>query len=157
MRKLKIYIDTSAFRIQDFKYIERSPIIANIDYTGDRATKWICYIARVLALIWAGWWTFFGLASGLHEGLSPVGVLRYALLPGLVFLLSAVIAWRWETIGGIVLVLEGLFLFIWYPIRYSHFSPSLIISVLSALALPPLVAGFLFLASRWRSRKLGIL
>ena len=74
--------------------------MTNINYTGDRTTKWMRYVARALALIWAGWWTFFGLASGLAEGLSPAGVLLHATLPGLIFLVSAVITWRWEAIGG---------------------------------------------------------
>ena len=50
----------------------------NMDYTGDRVTRWMRYIARALALIWAGWWTLFGLACGLSEGMRPAGVLLHA-------------------------------------------------------------------------------
>ncbi|NOU17593.1 MAG: hypothetical protein HOO91_08545 [Bacteroidales bacterium] len=122
----------------------------------DKADRRIRYIAWAVALIWACWWIFFSLASGIQKGLSLVGVLCYPKYTW-GFLVTAIIAWRWWTIGGIALVLEGLFLFIWYPIQYSHFSFSMIISVLSIFALPPLVAGFLFLSNRWRSGKEGTL
>ena len=127
-----------------------------IDYTGDRVARWMRYVARALALIWAGWWTFFGLACGLGEGMSPAGVLLHAALPGLIFLVSAAIAWRWEAIGGIVLVLEGLLVFIAYPVMtYSRFPLSTIVFVLLTMALPPLAAGFLFLASWQKSRTIA--
>ncbi len=73
-------------------------IMADIDFTGDRATKWIRYMARSLALIWAGWWTFFALVSGAGEGLKGLLANAPNALPGLVFLVSAAIAWRWEAI-----------------------------------------------------------
>jgi len=132
--------------------------MADINFTGDRATKWIRYIARSLALIWAGWWTFFGLACGLSEGMSPAAVLLHAALPGLVFLGSAAIAWRWEAIGGVALMLEGLFVFIAYPVmaHSRDFPISTIIFVLLTMALPPLAAGFLFLASWRKSKTSGI-
>ena len=86
-------------------------IVENIDHAGDRVTRWMRYIARVLALIWAGWWTFFGVACGLSEGVSPAG-----------FCFTL------------------------------HFST--IIFVLLTMALPPLAASFLFLAS-WKSRTIA--
>jgi len=111
------------------------------------------YIARALALIWAAWWAFFGLACGLGEGMSPAGVLLHAALPGLVFLVSAAIAWRWEAVGGVVLVLEGLLVLIAHPMMTSNRFPlSTILFVPLTMALPPLAAGFLFIAS-WRKSK----
>jgi len=103
------------------------------------------YIARVVALIWAGWWCFFGIACGLSEGLGLIGVIIHISVPGLVFLLSAVIAWRWELIGGIVLTAEGLIISIWYPLFAHSFPPSVIVSTLAILALPPLISGIIFL------------
>ena len=63
--------------------------MTNAKYIGDGTTKRMRYIARALALILAGWWTFFGVASGIVEGLIPAGVLLYATMPGLIFLVSA--------------------------------------------------------------------
>lgn len=121
---------------------------------GDYATKWLRYSALILALIWAGWWTFFGLASGIGEGSKPVGVLLHTAAPGLIFLASAVIAWRWERIGAIVLLVEGALILIGYPLLFRRFPLSTILFVLLTMALPPLVAGCLLLADWQKSKPL---
>ena len=115
--------------------------------------KWMCYIARAVALIWAGWWIYFGVASAIFERFNLLGILIYATKPGLIFLVSAIIAWRWQVIGSIVLMLEGFLILIVYPVMYRHLSLSTIIFTLLTLALPPLTAGFLFLVS-WRKLKM---
>jgi hypothetical protein len=117
---------------------------------GDRVTKWMRYCARALALIWAGWWTFFGLASGLGEGLDLVGVLIHTAFPGLVFLSVAALAWRWLAMGGIVLLLVGVLTFIMFPGTMRFPFPTRMLMLLT-FHLPPLVASFLSLASWWRA------
>ena len=103
------------------------------------------WIARIIALIWAGFWTFFGVASGLGERLDPAGVFMHTLLPGLVFLGSAFIPWRWQLWGGIVLILEGLAILIGYPIwAHGRFELNTIIFMLLTMALPPLISGIFF-------------
>ena len=119
--------------------------MAVIKGAGNRTTKWMRYIARGLALIWAGWLAFFGLVSGAGEGLRGILTNAPNALPGLVFLVSAVIAWRWEAIGGVALLLCGLFVFFFFHIGKNLF-------LLLTMALPPLVAGFLFLVSWWEAR-----
>jgi hypothetical protein len=109
--------------------------------------RWQWYAARALALTWAGFWTWFGLASGIAEGQSPAGIFLHAARPGLIFLLTAAIAWRWEAVGGAALVLEGLLVFILYPrMLHRSFPLSTILFVYLTMALPPLISGFLFLA-----------
>lgn len=111
------------------------------------------HISRALALLWAGWWTFFGLASGLVEGLSPIGVFIHTAVPGLVFLASVAVAWRWEAIGAVLLLAEGLLVLIGYPLMvHGRFPLSTITLVLLTMAVPPLAAGSLFFAS-WRKSK----
>ena len=39
----------------------------------------VCALA--LAFVWAGWCTFFGIPSGLGEGMNPIGVLAHAYKP----------------------------------------------------------------------------
>jgi hypothetical protein len=104
------------------------------------------HLARVLASVWAGWWIFFGLASSLAAGLSPAEVLLYTVVPGLIFLVSAVVLWQQEVMGGLILLLEGLIILIGYPMVVSgDFPPGVIIFVVSTMALPPLISGFLCL------------
>ncbi|MCK4261744.1 hypothetical protein KAX00_01415 [bacterium] len=133
----------------DFQYIDREIIMANIDYTGNRATKWMRYIARALALIWAVWWTFFALVSGAGEGLRGLLANAPNALPELVFLVSVAIAWRWEAVGGIMLLLCALGTFFFF-----HIGRHLFMHL--TFVLPPVVAGFLFLASWRKSRTLGM-
>lgn len=97
--------------------------------------------AQALALAWGGWWTFFGLASGIGEGSGPVGVLVHTLVPGGVFLATAILACRRQRLGAVLLLLEALAAAAYAaPGRpYSSF-------LLLTLALPPLVAGLLLLA-----------
>lgn len=103
------------------------------------------YSARVLAVSWALFWTWFGFGSGIAEGLTPGGVVIHTAVPGLFFALLVVVAWRWKTTGGILLVLAGLFVFVVYPILF-HRLPSLTIFLtLLTMAVPPLVAGILLL------------
>jgi hypothetical protein len=103
-------------------------------------------IARFVAVVWAGWWAVFGLLSGLGEGADVWGVVLHTLVPGGIFLLIAAIAWRWEFIGGSLLVFVGLATFQYYP-----FASSLPGAL--TLSLPPIVAGFLLLWDRIRPHR----
>jgi hypothetical protein len=115
--------------------------------------KWLRVGALALALVWAGWWTFFGIASGLSEGMNPIGVLAHATLPGLIFCASVAVAWWRESIGGIVLVLEGLVALIAYPLMTHHNFPlSTIAFVILTMALPPLAVGFLLIVDGRKRR-----
>ena len=108
------------------------------------------YIARIIALVWAGWWVFFGLASGIGEGLDPIGVVIHTAVPGLIFLVLAIIAWLRQDIGGALLVLAGLVIMVIYPLMArGSLSISTILVAMALLALPPLIAGGLCLAC-WR-------
>ena len=116
------------------------------------APQWVRNTARIIALVWAGWWVFFGVASGVGEGLDLLGVLIHTAVPGLVFLGLAVLAWFREEIGGGLLVITSLLIIVLYPVMAgSAFTLSAMIMTLILLALPPMIAGILFLAY-WRQK-----
>src|SRR5579884_2782850 len=111
------------------------------------------WIARILILAWACWWIFFAIASsisessGWHKALLPCG------LAALIFLGSALLAWRWEAAGAVLLIAEGLLVCMaYYPIRFLHGSLSTACFVLLTLAAPPLMAGLLFFLN-WRGMR----
>lgn len=108
----------------------------------------IRYGARLLALAWAGWWTFFGLASGIGEGLSGYAILLHAATPGLLFLLTGLLACRHERLGGGLLLLEGLLVLVAYPLLFSRMPSGTTLFVLLTMAVPPLLAGVVFLVDR---------
>jgi len=108
--------------------------------------KWIRNTGRALAILWAGLWLLFGMLSGVGEGLDPVGIFMHTAVPGLIFLAAALIAWRWELAGGILLFIEGL-------ATLSIFGFARTPEGFLLLVLPPFVAGGLFLADWLRSNK----
>ena len=107
------------------------------------------YAARGLAILWAGFWIWFGFASGLAEGLTPRGVLVHTAVPGLFFLVFVAVAWRWEAVGGALLVLVSILIAIAYPMLFRRLPALTIFLTDLTLALPPLVAGVLFLLHWW--------
>ena len=106
-------------------------------------------LGRALTLLWVLFWALFGLLSGLGEGMDVVGTVVHVTVPGLIFLATALLAWRYEKLGGAVLLAEGCIVAIGYPIAFQAMSVSTFIFVLLAMALPPLIAGLLFLLD-WR-------
>lgn len=75
-------------------------------------------------------------------------VLIHTTVPGLVFLVTALIAWRWQAVGGMLLLLEGLIVAVGYPWRFQgRFPLGTYVFMELTMALPPLVAGVLFLAA----------
>lgn len=97
------------------------------------ASWWLRLVARILALAWAVFWSAFGLLSGMGEGGGLQAVLAHTLMPGLVFLAAAVIAWRWDLVGGLLLALAGLAVVFAFPFARTA-------SGFLALPLPGIVA-----------------
>lgn len=96
--------------------------------------------AKCLALVWAGWWMFFSVAVGLIEKNGLIESYHNGLWIGPLSLAIALIALRWETVGGILLVLSGV----------AGAIPNLLygVSTESMLLSPaPLIAGIMLLAS----------
>jgi hypothetical protein len=113
----------------------------------------LIYAGRAISLAWAGFWLFFGIASGLSENVGPVGALLHAVLPGGVAFLTTCAAWRWPTAGGGLLVLEGLLLaVVMLTGVLNPANPSGALFLVATLVAPPIVAGLLFVGGSWRPR-----
>jgi len=80
-------------------------IVAEVKRLDRRTTRWIRYSARAITLVWVTCWiSLLGIV-----GLGALTVFPLVLLlASLILLLSVSVAWRWEIIGAVVLVLEGL-------------------------------------------------
>lgn len=117
--------------------------------TTQLAAEWMRWIARGISTLAAGFWLLILLdilACDAFVGFICVNW-EMALLLGLATfsLLSVIIAWRRESIGGLVMVLWGL---IFAAIAYLTSRPQQAISILVS-GVPFLIAGSLFLASWW--------
>ena len=104
---------------------------------GGNAGRWLYRAAVGVAFAWAIWWILFSLMSGIAESGDLLGGLIHVLVPGLVYLAAAVLAWwKWRA-GAILLAIEGLAT-LWF-FTFARTPLGLLI-----LALPPLAAALLF-------------
>jgi hypothetical protein len=99
-------------------------------------------------------WLWFGIGSAYVERAGPVNWLMHILVPGGIFVLSTLVAWRWPGIGGALLVLEGIVAlgFIVRAFLWGRFTASTLTLMCLTLGLPPLAAGILFLLNWHKSR-----
>lgn len=102
-------------------------------------------IARLLAMLWAVFWLFFFVAESLAWS-TPALVTASWAGAGLLLVVLALLPWRKEMTGGILLVVAGLLLgvayAIWAPPELPLAGRAITTAVFSG---PPLVAGTLFL------------
>ena len=138
--------------------------MTNVSDTGDRATKWIRWIARIwsspiivyslIMLTGYAWnWVTIGKAD-------PYAVEGYPLVeavpPILMFLsvLGLAIAWRWEKLGGVLALIFQLatllVLLIQRPITQDFSRSAIPYLMLVVVAIP----GILFLVAWRRSRRI---
>ncbi len=127
--------------------------MTDIEYTRPHGGKWLGWTARILALAVAVFWLWWGVGSAYVEGFSWFSLLAHSA-PGLLILIATLVAWRWEGIGGSLLVGVALLVtaFLLWAILFRGGYRQMVAIVWSTMALPPLVAGLLFLAS-WRRER----
>ncbi len=117
---------------------------------GGRRPEWVRFVGRSLVLLWAGFWIYFGVASGASERLSLQGVLLHALVPGGIFLVLAVAALRWERPAGWILAVASLAGFTAY-LAFMGFPLPVRIMYGAMIALPGLLTGLLLLIGARRT------
>ena len=103
---------------------------------------------RALALAWAGFWIFV-FAAESWAWHTPVLIALPWVGAGLLFLFLALLPWRWERTGGILLVLTGSTA----GVAYAIYSPPRLpaasrLLTIMAFSGPPIAAGILFLTHR---------
>lgn len=108
--------------------------------------QWERVAARVVSLGWGVFWAWFGFASGAAEYAS-VGDVAVEMMPGLLFLAVALLAWKHPAPGGALLMALAIVTFTAYwagtetAPSVHRLGPALLLS------LPPLASGALFLSS----------
>lgn len=116
-----------------------------------RNHRWLAIAGKVLALLWAGSWTFWTLAALVGEG-GLIDTLLFGFWLGPAELIIALIAVRWEKLGGVLLILAGV---VWAYILPQWYAPSTSMTAFALLAgaAPPLLAGIMLLLSSQRSKE----
>ena len=107
--------------------------------------KTVEYFARALALLWAGFWTCFFIAESLVWH-TPVYRMTIWVCVGLMFVILALVAWRWEVAGGLMLMVAGVLAALAYAIWGPRELPlTTRVTTLLIFGVPPAAAGALFL------------
>ena len=102
------------------------------------------FVAKTLMVLWAGFWTFFVLASSLSEHGSPGMKLMVCSIGTLFFVGTAVLAFASNHIGGVMAGSEGIILTA-LNYTYLHNPVGTQLFLLLTLCLPPLVSGLLLI------------
>jgi hypothetical protein len=117
---------------------------------------WQCRGAWILVIIVIVFWLWFGIGSAIVEGGGWFNWFMHILIPGGIFILSALVAWRWERIGGILLTIEGVIATVFVLVGFisDRLFPSTLLMMLLTLALPPLIGGILLLVCAEQRKRL---
>jgi hypothetical protein len=110
--------------------------------------------ARLISNLWAASWISFGVASGISQGLTFVRILFDLAISSLFFVLLQILARRKAVLGGLLLLLTGLILTVSFPIL-ARLHGNALASIILTLALPPLVAGIMYILD-WRIKNPSI-
>jgi protein-S-isoprenylcysteine O-methyltransferase Ste14 len=111
--------------------------------------KWHRPAAASLVAVATVFWLWFGIGSAVVEGSGLRNWLAHILVPGCVLMVSGLIAWRWQGVGGALLLLEGLVALgaIVSAFLAAGFIASGLVLMWLTLGFPPLTAGVLLLAA----------
>ncbi len=111
--------------------------------------RWTRPLAWTLIVLVTGFWLWFGIASAAAERLGAGNWIGHILVPGGLFVATALIAWRWPLAGAALLIAEGLVVAVGYPLTFGRRFPLFTTAmVLLTMAAPPIVAGALLLLDR---------
>jgi hypothetical protein len=80
-------------------------------------------LAWTLIVLVTAFWLWFGIASAAAERLGGINWLGHIVVPGGVLVVTALIAWRWPVAGAALLIAEGLFVAVGYPLTFGRRFP----------------------------------
>lgn len=117
-----------------------------------QVVQWIRWIALGISTLTAAFWLFIlidillcDLVVGCVSVTWDIALLLFLVVASIA---SVIIAWRWESIGGPVLIFWGLaFTTIAYVTSHPHQAFSMLVT-----GVPFLIAGLFFLTSWWSCR-----
>lgn len=107
--------------------------------------------ARSIVIVLALVWLWFGVTAAWEEGKVLSWVL-HLLLPGGVLLITLALSLKWERLGGLLFIAEGVFFTTWvvWSASISEVTEWGLVVLLGILGVPLLITGALLLtAARW--------
>lgn len=121
----------------------------DVNHNSDQTAKWERRIARGIGTFAGAYWAFILLIETIwgDTTVSLEGMILAGLI--IVMVIGVAIAWHWEGIGGIIVVIGSITLGTFAYITAGHNK----FFAVSVTGLPFLLAGILFLTSYWKKRK----
>jgi len=117
--------------------------------------RWMRPLAWTVIVVVTAFWLWFGIASAVAERLGALNWIGHIVVPGGVLVVTALVAWRWPIVGASLLIAEGLFVAIAYPLTFGRRFPLFTtVMVWLTMALPSMIAGVLLLVDRRAAREL---
>ena len=103
--------------------------------------------ALIFVVIAIVFWLWFGIGSAIVTEGTAFDWFMYIMMPGGLFILSAIVAGIWGRIGGGILTLEGLLALIFVTSAFirEQYTTSTFLLMILTLCLPPLISGIFFL------------
>jgi hypothetical protein len=123
--------------------------------TSVKILQWTPRILCILAILFISLFALDSFSSERTFWQNTAAFLMH-LIPSFVLLAILIVAWKWENIGGILLIIVGAVLCVFiFNINYNqrHFTLLQSISNVSILCLPFLLAGILFIISHSAKKK----
>ena len=122
------------------------------------STKILHWTPRILCILAILFISLFALDSFSSERTfwQNTGAFLMHLIPSFVLLVILIVAWKWENIGGIILIIIGVFFCVSiFNLNYNqrHFTLWQSIRNVSMLCLPFVLAGILFILSHSAKKK----
>ncbi len=117
--------------------------------TSTRVIHWIPRIICIIAILFISLFALDSFSSDRTIWQNLAAFLMH-LIPSFVLLGVLIVAWKWEMVGGIILTITGIILFIVllnFNYRQRHFSLAQSMINVSLLCLPFIIAGILFIVS----------
>jgi hypothetical protein len=117
--------------------------------------KTLRVFAGALSVVWAVLWILLCLMTMMVAGPNRDSFFtHYSPLIGVFFLISAIVAMKWNRIGGLILIAEGLAIPMMYPpVNAGNTRGSTMVTAMLFLILPPLLSGGIFLLADLRTRR----
>jgi hypothetical protein len=121
-------------------------------------TKILHWTPRILCILAILFISLFALDSFSSERTfwQNTGAFLMHLIPSFVLLVILIVAWKWENIGGIILIIVGVFFCVSiFNLNYNqrHFTLWQSIRNVSMLCFPFVLAGILFILSHSAKKK----
>ena len=117
--------------------------------TTTRVIHWIPRILCIIAILFISLFALDSFSSDRTIWQNLAAFLMH-LIPSFVLLGVLIVAWKWEMVGGIILTITGIILFIVllnFNYRQRHFSLAQSLINVSLLCMPFIIAGILFIVS----------